>query len=184
MAIYNEISAITAEVVTLAEAKSQLRIDAIVVHEDALITSYISEARELAEAYVGRFICERTVVLLSDGKIEDVGKQFSPIQSVVEISYKVAGADVVLDPSKYKLRSVDEMKKIVVFEDDLFEDMDEADDAFKITLKVGYAVLNVPAKLKTGIKLILSWLYENREDRPQEKRNASINFLRSFKKWD
>lgn len=59
----------TAEPVTLAEAKEQLRIEASFTEEDDLIAALISTAREYCEAFCNRFFTEQTIIIRFSGSI-------------------------------------------------------------------------------------------------------------------
>lgn len=91
------------EPVSLAQAKTQLRVDH--AHEDALIEMLIRAAREQAEHRTGRALITRTVELSLDAfPAGPIDLQMPIAQSIVSVSYVDAAGNVqVLDPLEYSL---------------------------------------------------------------------------------
>ena len=182
-----ELSHSVQELITLQEAKQQLRVDTIVMHEDSLIQSYIAEAREIAEDYLGKYIAERSLVIKSSDYIQNIEQHYAPIIAVqgvvvdtengdvvnltadVDYSYDVVGRDVRV--MNYKSTATD-----LVFNPD-------NPTSVTINCKVGYNTNNCPKSIISGMKLLLTYLFENREDRPQEKQMVAKNILRAHRKW-
>jgi len=88
---YKVITAVTAEPVSLADAKLHLRLDDIGGSHphDALVTSLISSAREFAEHYTGRALAQQTLEVALDsfpnGDTIDLPRP--PVASVTSIKY-------------------------------------------------------------------------------------------------
>ena len=184
MAIYYTISGTVTELITLEEAKMQLRIDAITDHEDSLIESYISEAREIAEGYIGRLIGERNLEIKAPDFVRDIEKVYSPVNSISAIKYYDAtGDEQTLPTAKYQLLLNVNGDNTIRYDADIPTVSSTKFPAVTITAKVGYNATNCPKSIIAAIKLILTRLYNFREDSPEEKQQASRNILRRFKKW-
>jgi len=183
MIYYNIISTTPTELITLQQAKFQLRVDEIVNHEDSLILEYIAEAREIAENYIGRFIAQRDLEITSSSFITDIEKDYSPVSEIVSIKYKVDDVETTLPLDKYALRKISMNDKKIIYKTADLPEIDVSDDAVVTIVKVGYTVATCPKSIISAMKLILTRLYTYREDSPDEKQSASHNILRKFKKW-
>jgi len=180
---YYTISGTITELITLDQAKYQLRIDPIVMHEDTEITSYITEAREIAENYIGRLIGERTLTIASSDFVQMLS-YYTPINSVTSIVAKVNNTDVNLaEGDNYKLRDLSPTEQRIIYVSEALPTLDDIDTPVTTVLKVGYNATNCPKSIISAMKLIISKLYEHREDSAQPKTMASHNILRTFKKW-
>ena len=77
------------EPITLAQAKNYLRIEN--VEDDALITSQITAARELAETYLSRDILPRQRQVFFNQVSEPFTLPYAPIDTTVDITITVEG---------------------------------------------------------------------------------------------
>ena len=185
MANYYTLSGTIIEPLTLADAKLQLRID----HdfENAIITAIITEARSLAEDYTGRLFTERDLVIHTQNFIEDLETDYSPINSISTLKYKIVKggtySELVAD-TDYKLRKIDKYSSKIDYILDPLPTLPEDSTAVEITAKVGYTAAALPASVRSAIKLLISYLYENRDDTADEKQRASQTILRPFKRWN
>lgn len=76
------------EAVSLAEAKEQLRIPAAQTIEDSVITAFISAAREQAEQFIDRPICESDFVLVYDFVRSEKFCLNYPASAVSSVTYR------------------------------------------------------------------------------------------------
>ena len=76
------------EPVSLEEAKRQLRIPAAQTVEDAVISGYISAAREQAEQFIDCAICESDFVLVFDYIASDSFCLNYPASAVASVTYR------------------------------------------------------------------------------------------------
>lgn len=103
----------TAWPVTLAEAKTQCKVD--VTAHDARITSMITAATEYAEAYCGRSFTSRTLTLYLDEFADEMVLPLGPVSAVSSVKYyagtlqtlsaSVYDADLRSDPATVSLAS-------------------------------------------------------------------------------
>jgi len=186
MATYYNITGSVTEVITLEQAKQQLRIDPIVVHEDAEIEAYITEAREIAENYIGRLIGERNLEVRSSGFITKINAAYTPINSIDSIKAKLDGGttQTLVANTDFSLQNLSKTKQRIVYVD---KNLGALDTIFAtpvtVIAKVGFNTTNCPKAIISAMKLILSRLYEFRTDNAQEKTLASTNILRAYKSW-
>lgn len=76
------------EPVSLEEAKAQLRIPALQTIEDEVINGFISAAREQAEQFIDRPICEADFVIVYDAIAGDRFCMKYPASSVASVTYR------------------------------------------------------------------------------------------------
>jgi len=134
-------------VVSLDEAKNQLNIIDD-TSEDDHVTLLIESATRLAQKYTGRLLS------LSNAELVITGKQkfFMPFGEVEDITTaKVAG-----DPVNFTFEPISQILTIT----DTLLDTDEV----KVTFDAGYKDGKAPFEAKMGVLMMLSSLYENRED--------------------
>jgi uncharacterized phiE125 gp8 family phage protein len=92
----------TVEPVTLERAKLHLRVES--ADEDALISAYISAAREMAEGVTGRAIALSTWEMRTDAFSSALRLDWPSVQSVAEVQFlDPAGELLTLDPQDYEL---------------------------------------------------------------------------------
>lgn len=90
------------EPVTVAEAKSQARIDGSA--EDSLIGDYITAARQLVEQYTGTRLVSQTVEFRGSGFADMAALPVAPVSSVTSVKYlDSAGAEQTLSTDVYEL---------------------------------------------------------------------------------
>ena len=145
----------TSEPITLDEVKAF----AVVFEDmdDALLTSFITVAREDAENYTNRQIMSATFELYTDCLVQDMKMPKNPIQSITKIEYMDDNGDYQL-LSDYYLYGDGDISKIHF---DTFVSHKSHKKAIKITFIAGY--VNVPETIKIYLKHIVSTMYENRE---------------------
>lgn len=178
---------ITAEnsLVTLAQAKKQLRIEADSTDEDDLIQDCIDAAQSACQNYINRAIAEQNFVMHLNEFPDTIGYERNYLNDTIEkIEYYAPGETelTTLDPALYKLKN----SNIVECFDIKFgvtPATDKREDAVVITIKQGFDVSACPKPIIQAIKLRLTAFYEYREDRPQGFDTASNNLLRAYRKY-
>lgn len=173
-------------VITLAEAKKHLHLEADFTEEDDLIQIYIDAAVAAAEGFTGSHIKEKIYLMISP-ELED-GMIFaeSPVQEITHVKYHPAdgSGQVTVDPDDYDLLPLNQVQQILSLASDLaVPSLEDRKDAAEILMTVGYGAGDLPADIKSAVMLILRDLYDNREDRSRVLRSASENLLRRYKKY-
>ena len=138
------------EPITLAEAKAWLRIDDDPSEDDTLITSLITQARELVENYLGSSVIESTVVCEATPRLQLL-PPYGPVISITSVK--------------------DEDGNDVEYLWDGFYLNFGTSGSFSVTsgyypvytistYTAGYS--NVPEGLKMALNEVIAYLYENR----------------------
>lgn len=138
------------EPVSLAEAKEQLRIPSAQTIEDSVITAFISAAREQAEQFIDRPICEADFVVVYRNV---VGNRFDlkyPASSVSAVTYR----DTNNDEQSVTFTYDDQLNEI-------FLDEVIAGTGLKVTITSGQTS-DYPESLKQAILLLIGDLYTGR----------------------
>jgi len=138
------------EPITLEEAKAWMRVDGAT--DDALITSLITQARELTENYLNISIVETTLVLTATERKELV-LPYGPVNSIAScvdteaepVSYDWNGFYMSFDQGTYSVTGGSSIYVQTI-----------------TTYEAGTAT--IPAGLKLGLLEVILWLYENRGD--------------------
>lgn len=171
----------TLVVVTLAQAKKQLRIEEVVTDEDELIQSYIDTAVELSEKFISGHILPKTMTIKADAFQNPLVFEAFPLKEVTSIKYFDADdVEQILDSSEYVLTKDSEKVFRIRFKNTLPTTFKRY-DAVTYEIKVGMAI--VPTPIKQAIKLQIADMYERREDRVEVVRTASASLLRPYKKY-
>lgn len=156
------------EPLTLTEAKTHLRVSGST--EDALITSLISAAREMAEAYTSRQFITATYTM----KIEDfpvgegpISLPRTPLGSVSSVTYlSTTGTSTTLSTDVYEVLSDNTRASIVLKPGQSWPNTrTEQREAVTITFTAGYgaATTDVPESARAAMLLIVGTLFDNRE---------------------
>jgi len=151
------------EVVTLEQAKKQLRIEATFEDEDELIQSYIDAAVANCENYIGGHIIPGDLVLTFDAFDSPVVFEAFPLKSITSIKYFIEGNEETLEPEKYALTNPTDKVYKLRFKEDL-PTTDERFDAVTITVACGFSEDKIPKPIIQAVKLMVSQMYEYRED--------------------
>ena len=177
------------EPVTLGDLKLFLRIDGD--NEDALLNSYITAGRILAEQTTNRCFCSQTLALYLDDfeAMKDIPLPGNPIQSITSVQYvsDPSGALTTLSPSIYML---DNTQNEGLLRLQYLQDWPTAriqPQSVIVTYVAGYSAdgTSVPEGIKTAIKLTIGQWYQNREDAEGLSTNckASDALLSSYRIW-
>lgn len=177
------------EPVSLSELKLSLRINDTA--QDALLTQYITDARDMAERYTGRKFIEQELTSYTDSyptiggewwsgyRVGHVGYQtgtrhaiqfdWAPAISITSVVTVDSGnSENAYASSNYYLENFDNDKPPrMQFNDSASLPGDLRDEnGWKIVWKAGYgtASSDVPASIRRAIIMLAGYLYENRGD--------------------
>ena len=163
MQSYAIITAPNSEPITLAEAKTNLRVYNSL--ENTLIEGLISAARKVVEDYSWRPIMTQTIDVLFDKndvtEILLINKQ--PIQSITSVKYVDAnGIEQTLAPNTdYVTDLLSQVGRVKL---NTIPPMKDTLNALKIRVVCGYAnAAAVPKSYIAAMHLIIAHLYENRQ---------------------
>lgn len=154
----------TAPAITLAEAKSHLR---VTVADDDLLISALSDAATLdAEHIMGRAVMPQKWQVTLDAFEASMQLQRPTVTAIDSIKYiDTTGALVTLAPSVYQLVVGDYSARVVLAYAQAWPTTRSQPEAVQIIFSCGYAdAASVPESIKAWIKLRLGALYENREE--------------------
>jgi len=130
-------------VVTLAEAKTQCRVTHTM--EDSYITALITVAAELAQTYSNRLLTLGSVTIAVEEYTGEVQLPFGNATAVTEL---------LLDGSASTDYTFDDVTQKITITTPY--------SSAKVTYNCGYTV--VPSAVKQGILMMISTLYNNRQD--------------------
>lgn len=177
------------EPVSLADLKLSLRITDTA--QDALLTQYITDARDMTERYTGRKLITQTLVGYVDAWRGDSGEwwsgwrrghagyvgqsrreiqlDWSPAISISAVeTVDSSNAESTYPATDYYLDNYDDDRiPQVRFNDNASLPADLRDEnSWKITWVAGYgtASTDVPASIRRAIIMLAGYLYENRGD--------------------
>lgn len=167
-------------VVTLEQAKGQLRIEVEFTDDDALITQMAASAQAFVQAYIGRPLAYGLVVELDEFGTAAVEMACLPDASLTKVEY-IANEDgeyADLPEANYKFKKdyscADQYT--LSFVGDL-PALPESNAAVRITMRA-----NCPEPVRSAILLRLTELYDYRHDRgTDEGGKASMALARPFK---
>lgn len=155
------------EPITLTEVKEHLRIDSSNTSEDDFINTLIAAATVYYQSRSWRQLITATYKqYLEDFPAVGMELRKPPLQSVTSIKYEdINGVEQTLSSSVYQVDSKSEVGRIVLADGESFPDTDEVINAVTIEYKAGYgdAASDVPALVKSVLKLIVAHLFENRD---------------------
>lgn len=187
MAIYIFPKSHTApEIISVAKAKEHLKIESAFIDDDGLIADYIQAAIGAAENYTATSINEAKFEVHSSAFIDGYEFKVSPVQAITSVTYlDSSDAEQTLDTDEYELLPVDPyVSKIRFIEEDSLPSVAEnSSKAVQIAITTGFALGTVPKAIQSAILLILSDLYENREDRVNNLPTRSQALLRKYRMY-
>jgi uncharacterized phiE125 gp8 family phage protein len=175
--------------VTLAKAKKQLRLEADFAEEDDLITDYIEAATVAAEDYLNKRLFEGMLTFeCSSFTNPFVFTQSDDSDTVASVEYYAKDGDGetlnAVEDTDFKLRKSSTIGcKEIKFTATLPE-TEVRDDAVIIKINQGFAVADLPKPIYQAIMLMVTSMYEKREDIGEIGFNqASRNLLRPYRNF-
>jgi hypothetical protein len=174
----------TDEPISLAEAKSHLRLD--VAFDDVDVNRYIKAAREYVEGYLERAVLEQKWCLALEGfcgpralGVPAWARQFfdmseplklpmgqlastpTPVESIIYIDD--SGASVTLATSEYTVNNFSVPAEVKPAYGKVWPSTRPQWDAVRVTYRVGWADTDsVPEPIRQAMKLLISQMYEHR----------------------
>lgn len=170
------------EVITLAEARSHLRLVAFgspLAHpEDANILKWITSARQWAESYLERAIGTQTLETALD-QFPAEFKLTPNVQSVTSITYvDVDGVTQTIAPADYVLDNYSTPSCVFPAFGKVWPQTQQSPNAVKIRYVAGYDVSNpCPETIISAMKLYIGHLYVNRQEDVLGNTRISFNSL-------
>lgn len=168
--------------VTLAEAKLHCRIDTNA--DDALVTSLITAATDMAEQQTGRAIMAQTWELTLDSFPEAFQLTKVPVQSIVSLKYyDASGVQQTLAGANYAVDTADDfgVAYVVPAYNAAWPTTRDQANAVALRYVAGYAdAASVPEPIKQWVKLAVSTMYENRETEAYSSRAVSTTVQMGF----
>jgi uncharacterized phiE125 gp8 family phage protein len=166
--------------VTLAEAKAWLRLDTSA--DDDLVTSLIQAATNHVETAYGRQLVQASwrlsldyfpwpngfdllVAPVANPDPRTIRLPKAPLISVASVTYYDMGDNLLtLDPAVYEVDATTDPGRVCLAMNKVWPVTRLKPGAVRIAFTAGYgAASDVPAQIKTAIKLIVAHWYENRE---------------------
>ena len=151
------------EPVTLEELKMFARIDSS--YEDALLTGFITAARDQCEQYTGRSFIEKDITMIMDWIQTRIDLPKLPIISITSLKcYYLDGTNDTIDPSLYEIQQGNYEAALVFLEDIIPCVSDKPSGGYVLIYKAGYgdSAADVPQLIKEAIKVTAMELYEGR----------------------
>jgi len=175
--------------VTLEKAKKQLKLEADFTEEDDLIEDYIEAATVAAEDYLNKKIFKGVLTFeCSSFTNPFVFTQNDDADAVASVKYYAKDGDgetlTTVADTDYKLRKSSSIGcKEIKFTATLPE-TEVRDDAVIIKINQGFAVADLPKPIYQAIMLMVTSMYEKREDIGEIGFNqASRNLLRPYRNF-
>lgn len=182
----------TVEPVTLVEAKAHLREEQDETHNDLLITSLITVARQAAEDRLQRTLIETTWLRTADafpGSGGHIELNMPRVLSVQWVKYLAPdGALTTLDPAEYELDPTAEPGLLMPTYGTSWPAARQRPGAVQVQYKAGYgaAAAAVPKPIVQWILLALAELFENRSrsaERSMLPQEFADGLLDTYKIW-
>jgi len=151
--------------ITLAEAKSFLRIDSDYDDDDNYITSLINVATGVVEEFTRRRLITQTFNIFHDEFPPYIDLQVGDVASVTHIKYyDESNVLQTLAASNYDVDTKIRPGRIYQSEDGDFPNTFDRPNAVEVEFIVGGAASDIPAPIIQAIYIIVGRYYENRQD--------------------
>ncbi|MFD0762986.1 hypothetical protein ACFQZW_12920 [Lutibacter aestuarii] len=176
--------------ISLVDAGKQLKFEkdwevADELNEKSLVEVYIQAAIKAAENYIGLSINQAKFKLTTNQFTNNLAFTRGPISAIESITYKDEAGDVqTLDNSLYELRPLDRYQQELFFEnfDELPTVISGVSNAVTINITTGYGAADeLPEDIRSAIYLIMTSLYENRQDSVEKLPKASTVLLQPYR---
>lgn len=170
---------------TLAEAKAHLRIlgDDLDSEVDAALTAAV----EYCETVTGRALrlSHNVTQTYEEWPCDPVRLSRQPVRSIASVTYYDAdGSSQTVDTQWYRLIAGGDHAAVLEWEDQFTEPtLDERMDAVAINYVAGYAANEVPQLAKSAIKMVLSEIFGDLDERQATAVRTTANRLLSAIDW-
>ena len=155
----------TSTVISLAEAKTFLRIDSDYDDDNTYITSLINVATSVVEEFTRRRLVTQTFNIFYDEFPSFIDLQIGDVASVTHIKYYDTDNSLqALHPSNYDVDTKIRPGRIYQSETGDFPNTYERPNAVEVEFVVGSAASDVPAPIVQAVYIIVGRYYENRQD--------------------
>lgn len=154
---FKVITPVTAEPVSLAEARLQCKVDSDDASHDAVLTSLITAAREYAEHFTGRALAPVTLEAALDAFpwcSEGFDLPCPPVTEITSIKYTdPAGVEQTLAPAAYSLSTYGDSRTVTPAAGTFWPATFGVPDAVRVRFTAGYAGDTLPQALKAAMLL-------------------------------
>ena len=152
-------------VVSLAEAKTFLRIDSDYDDDDTYITNLIDVATSVVEEFTRSKLISQTFNIFYDEFPSYIDLQIGEVASVTHIKYyDTSNSLQTLAASNYDVDTKIRPGRIYESENGDFPDTFERPNAVEVEFVVGATAGEVPAPIKQAMFIVIGRYYENRQD--------------------
>lgn len=184
---FREITPVSAEPLTLEQARTHLRLDVYgspPEHpDDTYVQDLITAARQWCEDYLQRALATKTIEIVYDSFIDNkLRLPVAPIQSITSIEYiDTDGNTQTLATTVYGLDIY--RNQIYLKYNQQWPDLQPTVNPVTVTAVVGYTdgqspdPYPIPEPIRRGMLLIISNLYENRQQDQLGATRISFNSL-------
>jgi len=153
--------------VTLAEVKTQLRLDPSDTSQDTFLTLLIESTTLCCEQITRRTLITTTFRTLRNSFSPAIELRRTLFQTLLAFEYKVDDAFVAVDPTLFYTTFEKDYSKIILRVNERYpEERDDILQGIQIEFDAGYGSLatDIPPNLRLAILNHISALYENRGD--------------------
>ncbi|MCI0420082.1 MAG: head-tail connector protein [Acidobacteria bacterium] len=162
------------EPVTLADAKSHLRVDT--TDEDAYLSALIKAAREKLEQDMRRAFVQQIWEMFMDCFPDEITIPLPPLVSVTSVKYlDTAGTEQTLATSEYVVDAKSEPGRIALAYGKSWPSTRDTLNAVTVRFVAGYGAAGatnssqaVPEGIRQAIKFLVAHWYDNREPAAQQ----------------
>lgn len=170
----------TVEPITLDEAKLHLRVTDTA--QDDLITGVIKSARQFCESYENVKYITQTITYKLDDLCDPIRLPVGDAQSITSVKYLDEDeVEQTLSSSLYLLDNYSSPNLIYAKNDVEYPTVLSQRNAVTVVYIAGYGLAaDVPERIKTAMKLLVSHLYEHRENDSEIKLEKMPTNAKSF----
>ena len=166
---HKTITAVTAEPVSLQEARLQCKVDSDDTTHDAVLLSLITAAREFAEHYTGRALAPQTLELALDEFPDVITLPMPPVASITSINYTdTAGDEQTLAADQYSLSLYGDSRLVTPAYGVTWPSTQAIPDAVRVKYVTGYT--NCPRAVKAALLLHIELESPINPNTPDERR--------------
>ena len=182
---HKTITAVTAEPVSLQEARLQCKVDSDDTTHDAVLLSLITAAREFAEHYTGRALAPQTLEMALDSFPDVFALAMPPVASITSIKYTdTAGDEQTLGTDQYALSLYGEARLVTPAYGVTWPSTQAIPDAVRVRYVTGYT--NCPRAVKAAMLLHIELESPLNPHTPAEREameKARDSLLNTVKVW-